>query len=521
MIASTSLTMCWICPETFSNNRDLKNHLMASPHSCMRVICPWCTREESTYRRMTELKNHVERRHAVILKTLQPEFFSESNGFWLSLQPENYKRIVSPNAWESTMAIRTRAAVLSWLEGIKRPTKGQKEWESGWDAVIGKTSKSSQYSSIAIRSDTPMSESRFVPDYDEEIEEPQLKRPRCESYSPTRPEIQVDLEVQSFHMTGDGVTIQVVSTNGTLWYRCDIKREETNARFLDTLLRRVNARMHTSSMIPPPVMTNVENPERELKLKLAKIIGINKDAIIRISRASATFTPPRADDEPSIHIPTTPKDQNQNLPMTRCTMMKTPSVAEEAPKALDLSQKNSSPLPIQATDTNISKKCLTIKERVLMVLKMGSMPLLAPARRDWKKEMQFTITEGSTVIHWPPEGWTKMTPDQKLLTWEYAAMTLETGAGSRMNPALERSYLLDKFNMLALPGTAEPAYGGEMISRKARYYNYEWLRQLAIHGYKSTADEEFVEMVEGSMSRRDKSTDDVLRRIHTVPLRIS
>ncbi|KAL3867527.1 hypothetical protein ACJMK2_044724 [Sinanodonta woodiana] len=331
---------------------------------------------------MTELKNHVERRHAVILKTLQPEFFSKSNGFWLSLQPENYKRIVSPNAWESTMAIRTRAAVLSWLEGIKRPTKGQKEWESGWDAVIGKTSKSSQNSSIAIRSDTPMSESRFVPDYDEEIEEPQLKRPRCESYSPTRPEIQVDLEVQSFHMTGDGVTLQVVSTNGTLWYRCDIKREETNARFLDTLLRRVNARMHTSSMIPPPVMTNVENPERELKLKLAKIIGINKDAIIRISRASATFTPPRADDEPSIHIPTTPKDQNQNLPMTRCTMMKTPRVAEEAPKALDLSQKNSSPLPIQATDTNISKKCLTIKERVLMVLKMGSMPLLAPARRD-------------------------------------------------------------------------------------------------------------------------------------------
>ncbi|KAL3874193.1 hypothetical protein ACJMK2_037239 [Sinanodonta woodiana] len=75
------------------------------------------------------------------------------------------------------MAIHTRAAVLSWLEGIKRPTKGQKEWESGWDAVIRKTSKSSQNASLAIRSDTPMSESRFVPDYDEEIEEPQLKRP--------------------------------------------------------------------------------------------------------------------------------------------------------------------------------------------------------------------------------------------------------------------------------------------------------------------------------------------------------
>ncbi|KAL3884891.1 hypothetical protein ACJMK2_024990 [Sinanodonta woodiana] len=168
--------------------------------------------------------------------------------------------------------------------------------------------------------------------------------------------------------------------------------------------------------------------------------------------------------------------------MTRCTMTKTPSVAEEAPDALDLSQKNSSPLPIQGTASNISKKCLNIKERVLMVLNMGSMPLLAPVRRDWKKEMQFTIKEGSTVTHWPPEGWTKMTPDQKVLTWEYAAMTLETGAESRKNPALERGYLLAKFIMLTFLGTAEPTYGGEMISRKARYYNYEWLRQLAIHG---------------------------------------
>ncbi|KAL3876487.1 hypothetical protein ACJMK2_034330 [Sinanodonta woodiana] len=149
------------------------------------------------------------------------------------------------------------------------------------------------------------------------------------------------------------------------------------------------------------------------------------------------------------------------------------------------------------------------------------MPHLAPACRDWKKEMQFTITEGSSVIHWQPEGWTKMTLDQNLLTWDYAAMTLETGAGSRMNPALERTYLLDKFNMLALPGTAEPACGGEMFSIKARYYNYEWLRQLAIHGYKSTAYEEFVEMVEGQMSRRDKSINDILMRKHTGPLRIS
>ncbi|KAK3605426.1 hypothetical protein CHS0354_007508 [Potamilus streckersoni] len=76
--------------------------------------------------------NRVERRHVSILRTIQPEYFSENNGFWLSLKPENYKRIVGPNAWELTMAIRTTAALLGWLESIKKSTMGQKEWVGVW-----------------------------------------------------------------------------------------------------------------------------------------------------------------------------------------------------------------------------------------------------------------------------------------------------------------------------------------------------------------------------------------------------
>ncbi|KAK3585623.1 hypothetical protein CHS0354_004540 [Potamilus streckersoni] len=202
---------------------------------------------------------------------------------------------------------------------------------------------------MTIRPDTLMSESKFVPDYDEEIEKPQLKRPRCVIFADP---------------TGNPG--------------------------------------RTESAVLPHDGGGTE---------LAKIIGINKDAILHISQSSATFTSPRAVDKSSVSLPTMPKEMN--LSTTRCTMMKIPNIAEEAPEALDLSVKNSSPPQISVTANSTPRMCLIKKERIVMLLEleMSCMPLLAPARQDWKKEMQFTFTEEFTVIHWPPEGWTKMKPE--------------------------------------------------------------------------------------------------------------
>ncbi|KAK3611727.1 hypothetical protein CHS0354_037306 [Potamilus streckersoni] len=99
-----------------------------------------------------------------------------------------------------------------------------------------------------------------------------------------------------------------------------------------------------------------ENPERELKLKLAKIIEINKDATIRISQVSAIFNLSRAVEEPFVSLPTTPKGVNLNLSTTRSTVTKTPIIAENAPEALDLSMKNASPLQIPGTASITPKK---------------------------------------------------------------------------------------------------------------------------------------------------------------------
>ena len=58
------------------------------------------------------------------------------------------------------------------------------------------------------------------------------------------------------------------------------------------------------------------------------------------------------------------------------------------------------------------------------MLAWGSMPLLPPARRNWSPTSAVKFCENGISFDWPPSNWQGMTPDQRLLHWEYAAMTL-------------------------------------------------------------------------------------------------
>jgi hypothetical protein len=59
----------------------------SSEHSKMRIVCPWCYGEEKTYRGMSELQKHTEKRHQSLTDDVKTSsFFSEANGFWLSIE---------------------------------------------------------------------------------------------------------------------------------------------------------------------------------------------------------------------------------------------------------------------------------------------------------------------------------------------------------------------------------------------------------------------------------------------------
>ena len=98
---------------------------------------------------------------------------------------------------------------------------------------------------------------------------------------------------------------------------------------------------------------------------------------------------------------------------------------------------------------------LSIQERASELLKKGRFPLFQPAQREWSEMEPVTLKAGQVSIFWPPPGWKDLSRDVKLLQWEVAAYKLaEATRDSTTVIPKSRSDLLDRFNFLALPGTA-------------------------------------------------------------------
>jgi hypothetical protein len=57
---------------------------------------------------------------ALVSDLLEGEFSTEPNGFWLAKRPSYYVQLIKPTDWTTTIAIRTRAALLGWVERTKK-----------------------------------------------------------------------------------------------------------------------------------------------------------------------------------------------------------------------------------------------------------------------------------------------------------------------------------------------------------------------------------------------------------------
>jgi len=103
-----------------------------------------------------------------------------------------------------------------------------------------------------------------------------------------------------------------------------------------------------------------------------------------------------------------------------------------------------------------------------------------------------------------------MNPDKKLHAWELVSTQLEfllTG----LFPTMERIDLLDKYNFLALPGTREQKLRDkDNIFRKARYYNYECIREADIS--QNIRFTPIVAILFKKIDNRDKSLEKLLEQ---------
>ncbi|XP_033731723.1 uncharacterized protein LOC117321388 [Pecten maximus] len=148
------------------------------------------------------------------------------------------------------------------------------------------------------------------------------------------------------------------------------------------------------------------------------------------------------------------------------------------------------------------------------VLKTGCMPLLPPARRAWG-EKQVDIG----LIHWPPQDWQTLTGKKKLDKLVYAAITLDGGDAATTKPSIP--FLLDKYNMLRLPGTEIPDMNIDAgkpsdmasIAKMSRYSTFHIIREMCCSESHSTNQLNLLKQVEAAWSVRDKTTDDITSRL--------
>ncbi|CAG2220966.1 unnamed protein product [Mytilus edulis] len=161
--------------------------------------------------------------------------------------------------------------------------------------------------------------------------------------------------------------------------------------------------------------------------------------------------------------------------------------------------------------TNIS-----LRERAEKLLKAGGMPLFPPGRRQWAGE-RMQVSSKPTPMFWPPKEWRKLTADQKLTAWRFAAMTLAREHG--VDTVKEERDVLDKYAMLALPGTALPNQPGEDLIIKARLANYHLLKDICLGKLEGIEALELIDMLEAAT--RSKPQNDLVKLLCNVPLRLS
>ena len=165
---------------------------------------------------------------------------------------------------------------------------------------------------------------------------------------------------------------------------------------------------------------------------------------------------------------------------------------------------------------------LSIQERASELLKKGCFPLFQPARREWSEMEPVTLKAGQVSISWPPPGWKDLSRDVKLLQWEVAAYKLaEATRDSTTVIPMSRSDLLDRFNFLALPGTA-----GHHITKATRdaactrFYMYEKLRQAASAETDQPELDSWLKIIECGTQMREVTEDSILEQIEDIPLRL-
>ena len=124
-------SQCWLCWGMFTTKKELRVHIGRASHLRMRVVCPWCTERERTSNRIGDLKRHAMTKHRAD-SILTEKFFTDGNGFYLSIFSEDYSKVITPAMPTSEEARTAMNLMRLWAGAVANLSRTPQDLENGW-----------------------------------------------------------------------------------------------------------------------------------------------------------------------------------------------------------------------------------------------------------------------------------------------------------------------------------------------------------------------------------------------------
>ena len=123
-----------------------------------------------------------------------------------------------------------------------------------------------------------------------------------------------------------------------------------------------------------------------------------------------------------------------------------------------------------------------------------------------------TLQGRQTSLKWPPRGWRTFTAERKLQCFEHASALLDSDLSGF--PVSSKKDLLDRYNFLALPGSAPRQ---QTAKSGMRHGNYTQLRDIATE---KDSDMRILKMFANAARDREVELDSTIRSINGAGIRL-
>ena len=274
-----------------------------------------------------ELREHATSKHRDIMHRLGDSFFAENNGFWLSVYPKDYRRLVTPTTWTTPQAAKAREYIREWFERAKVSKTRQEKWENSWKEEKEKDRESEHDENNSAR-------------------EPQLKKRK--HYHPEEPEIKESMVLCTVNHDRELIAT-IHSEDHTLWYQVTLRPLYSTPKTMASVFRRVRECATT-----PPLFTSVKYPGSRLSRVLAEAVGVHEDDIKGVKRGIQPLFDKVIQDENRIEVPTkTTKDYKRDHQKNRC---EEPSKGREGKDTNETAEEDITRRESQETSTKNSQQ---------------------------------------------------------------------------------------------------------------------------------------------------------------------